>query len=281
MESRGDEHTETQHAGIRNFEAHFRGADVWIEAGADVIHAAFEVHVRIGVEADVGKFVDVHEGQIIFVDIAHDPDFGEVGDGEEIRRIVEGLDAGGGGDVLFDDDAGNGRLDIDDGARMIEVGAQHADAFGGVFDGDFGFGLGVFGNFQILLRHGALFVKQLGALVLSAGQRFIGHRAAIVGEGLRDVGALDAHQQLIFDDGIAEARADVDNASGCERNHGDVARYVGRYGSGDVQFGSGVVLLGGSQGKLLRMIHLHEIGIGFALNNGSRRRFGFGVGLNF
>ena len=61
--------------------------------------------VRIRVQADFGGIADLHVWEIVLVNVAENPDGRKVGDGEQVGRIVECLDAAGGIHVLFGDDA--------------------------------------------------------------------------------------------------------------------------------------------------------------------------------
>ncbi len=85
VKGRGDEHAHAHHAGVGDFKANFCGAKAGIENRQDVIDPAFEDAVGIGVQVDIRVFADAHCVEIIFVNVADDPDIREVGDGEGIR----------------------------------------------------------------------------------------------------------------------------------------------------------------------------------------------------
>ena len=74
----GDEHSRAHIAGIVDLDANFGGADIGIEDGADVADAAGDDLIGIGVEANVGGIAQAHVRQIVFVDIAENPDGAEV-----------------------------------------------------------------------------------------------------------------------------------------------------------------------------------------------------------
>ena len=117
VEGGGDEHADAHETRIPHFQPHLRGADVGVEDGPDIADPALEHFVRIGVQADVCVLAEADKGKIVLVHVAHDPDIVEVGDGEEVRRIVERLHAGPVRHVLLDDDARDGGVDVDDPAR--------------------------------------------------------------------------------------------------------------------------------------------------------------------
>ena len=57
---------------------------VGIENRQDVVDASLEDLFGIGVQADIGIFADAHGIEIVFVNVADDPDMGKIGDGERI-----------------------------------------------------------------------------------------------------------------------------------------------------------------------------------------------------
>ena len=85
----------------------------WVKNGVNLADGAVEDAVGIGVQVNVRGLPKMNHGQIVLIDIADDPDVGEVGDGKGRGRSREG-DAGGSGvgDILRDDDAGCGRIDL-------------------------------------------------------------------------------------------------------------------------------------------------------------------------
>jgi len=50
---------------------------------------------RIGAEMDVGELAEAHTRQVVLIHVADYPDVGKIGDGEQVGRIVECLDAAG------------------------------------------------------------------------------------------------------------------------------------------------------------------------------------------
>src|SRR5579883_3132800 len=63
-------------AGIFHVDASLRRPDIGIEDGANVADSASKNRSGIGVQADFGGFVEVDHGEVVFVDIANDPDVG-------------------------------------------------------------------------------------------------------------------------------------------------------------------------------------------------------------
>jgi len=86
VERGGDEHSDAHQAGILHLNTHLSGTEAGIENGKNVVDATLEDPVGIGIETDVGRVADAHRVEIIFVNVADNPDVGQVGDGEGIRR---------------------------------------------------------------------------------------------------------------------------------------------------------------------------------------------------
>src|SRR5580658_5471386 len=86
VESRGDEHPYAHDSWIRDFKAYFCRMQRGIENRQNVIDAAFEHLAGVSVQTDIRIFADVHRIEIIFVDIADDPDKRKIGDSERIGR---------------------------------------------------------------------------------------------------------------------------------------------------------------------------------------------------
>src|SRR5579863_5045602 len=85
VEGGGGEHADAHDScGVGDFEADFGGAKVGIEDGENVVHAGFEGFAGKSGEVNVGGIADAHGVQVIFIDVADDPDVGQVGDGERI-----------------------------------------------------------------------------------------------------------------------------------------------------------------------------------------------------
>jgi hypothetical protein len=80
-----DEHSDAHLSRVLQLQTYFRGAKVGIENWQDVIHAALEYLVGIGIEMDIGSVADAHGVEVIFVQVADDPDVREIGNGEGIR----------------------------------------------------------------------------------------------------------------------------------------------------------------------------------------------------
>jgi hypothetical protein len=79
----GRKHTETHEgSGIFDLDTDLCGAKGGVEDSADVADCASDDAVRVGVEADIGGLAEVYVSEVVFVDVADDPDVGEIGDGE-------------------------------------------------------------------------------------------------------------------------------------------------------------------------------------------------------
>ncbi len=73
---------------------------------------------------DIRELADVNQGEVVFIHVANYPDTGKVGDGEQVRRIVQRFHSSRSCDVLLRDDAGDRRKDIQQRTGLIHVGAQ-------------------------------------------------------------------------------------------------------------------------------------------------------------
>ena len=60
------------------------GVHAGIEDWQDVVDSAFEDLVGVGVQANIRGLADVHGVEIVFVNVADDPDIRKIGDGEGI-----------------------------------------------------------------------------------------------------------------------------------------------------------------------------------------------------
>ena len=101
--------------GIVHLDAHLRRADdSGSSIGADVADPPLEHPIGIGIQTNVGVSPDVNVRQVVLIDVADDPDVGEIGDREQVGRIVQRLDAGRRRHVLLGDHAGDRRRDIHD-----------------------------------------------------------------------------------------------------------------------------------------------------------------------
>src|SRR6202521_6209733 len=74
-------------------DTNFGGARVGIEDARHIADTALEHTVRQGVQANLGRIADVYIAEIIFVDVTDHPDVREIGDGKQVGRVVETLDA--------------------------------------------------------------------------------------------------------------------------------------------------------------------------------------------
>ena len=86
--------------------------------------AAGERTVGIGIDPDLRFLAELQLGNVVLVDVANDPDPGEIGDGKGGGRARETHARGRCiGHVLRNNDAGDGRINIDDAAGVVLVHA--------------------------------------------------------------------------------------------------------------------------------------------------------------
>lgn len=221
---------------VLDLNANLGGAEGWVKLGTDVADGAGEGFAGKGVERDVGVLTNVDVGEIIFVDVADDPDVGEVGDGEGAGGACIG-DAccTGGGNVLSDDHTAGGCVDPNVFAGMIFVDAEDFELlFGGdevglgiVFAGLCGFLLG--------LRNGTLVEEQVVAIEGDGSEVLVVHGFKVGVEGGGDVRALNFHDELAFVDGIAKADVECDHSAIGEGEHGNFARDIRIDRAGDLE----------------------------------------------
>ena len=221
-------HAGTESAiGVAEHDAHFCAARVGIEHAGDVGDLAFEDAIGKGIQADFGGVAEVNFAQIVFEDIADHPDFGEIGDGEQVGSVVEALDAFESGDVLFDDGSRYGSFQIDQRTGMRGIGAQDLNVMLGGFDVDFGFVFGVLRGFEVLGRDGAAVEEHLSAVESFVREHFIGLGLLVIGHRGGEVGAGNHQQRLTFRHGVAELYFEIDDAATAERSDVDGAVHVG------------------------------------------------------
>ncbi len=220
---------------ILNLDADLGGAEAGIERRADVRDGAGEDLAGKGVEADVRMLAEMDGSEVVLIDVADDPDVREVGDGERALRAGVG-DAGGasGGDILGDDDAGGGGVDLDAVAGMVFVNAEDAELLLGCLEIGFGVGFAVFGDLKLGFGDGTLVVEELVALKDDGGEVLVVDLFKIAIEGGGDVRALDLHDELALVDGLAELNMEGGDATVGEREDGDLAGDVRADGAGDV-----------------------------------------------
>ena len=227
---------------------------------------------------NVRVLAETNKREVVLVNVAQNPDMGEVGDRERIRRS-QALRPGGGRHLLVGDDSRGGSADFNNRRRVMEVCPQDLKMIQRGFNGDLGLGFGVLGDLKIVLRNRAMFIKVFRARELRVRQGFIRHRLPVIGKCLRNVLALHPHQELPFRHGVAKAGVNIHNASRGERNHRDASRNVGADGAGYIQFRGGFVLFRRGQGKLLGVINAECAAILFLLDLRGRRRSGFRISL--
>src|SRR6266581_868312 len=100
---------------VRKLEADLRRARLCIQHRRDVGDARREALLGVGGERERGLLADLHERQLVLVDVAVDPD------GREIGELVErhaGLHPLAGDRHLLDDDARDGRVDGERAPRL-------------------------------------------------------------------------------------------------------------------------------------------------------------------
>ena len=218
--------------------------------------------------------------QIVFVDVAEDPDAGEVGDGERRGRAGQSHARRRGiGDILADDDAGYGSQHVHHRARVVFIHAVDLQLFFGSGQVGFGVPFRVFRLLQHGLRNCAVIIEVLGAQV-----RLVVHLLVVFGleigvERIADVGALHAEEELTLSHVVVEPDLEVDDAAVGKRDDGDFAGDIGKDGAGDVQLVGLIHALGGDGGVLLR---IGDIDNGCVADLGHLgRRSGAGVGVEF
>src|ERR1035441_1398044 len=232
-EGGGDEHAQAHHARIGDLDSNFGGADVRIEYGTDVADRSPEHAVGVGVQADLGGVAEMHIGQIVLINVADDPDAGEVGDSERVGG--QALHAGRVSHLLVRDHSRHRRKDIHHVVWVIGVVTQQAEMFRHGFHVHLGLIFDVLGDLKVVQGDGAVEVQVLGALQLGARQDLVRHGFPVIPESAGYVVAVDGQQQLALCDGVAEARVNRRNAPGGERDHRDAAGDVGVHRAGDHQ----------------------------------------------
>ena len=118
--------------------------------------------------------------QVIFKHVAHHPNLGKIGNGEEIGCVVQAFNPLESSDVLFDDGPRNWCPQVNPGAGMIGIAAQHPDMLFGGLEIYLCLVCRVLRNLQILLRQGAVGVKQLRPVQRLAGKRFVGSSLLVI-----------------------------------------------------------------------------------------------------
>src|SRR5271156_818561 len=78
-------HADPEHSRILNLNSDLSRADVGVEDGQNVVDPSFEELIGIGIEVDVCVFPNIDCTEIVFVDIADDPDVRKVRKRERIR----------------------------------------------------------------------------------------------------------------------------------------------------------------------------------------------------
>ena len=99
-------------------------------------------------------------GKIIFVNVAENPDVGQVRDGERIGRAQTRY-ATCGCNLLVGDDSGSWCANFNDRRWMIDVSSEDAKALRSVLHIDLGLVFRILSHLQFVQRDCALAVKQL------------------------------------------------------------------------------------------------------------------------
>ena len=99
--------------GVRQLKSDARGAALRVEARRDVAHPRGEDRVGIVREGDLRFLTNMHEGELVLVDVPVDPDRREVGDLVEGHPWLDGVALEG---HLLDHDAGDRGVD-----RLIQL----------------------------------------------------------------------------------------------------------------------------------------------------------------
>src|SRR5471032_1349951 len=149
---------------------------------------------------------------------------------------------------------------------MEGIGAQHLQPLHGVLHVYLGLVRGVLRDLQILGRGSAFFVQQFGAVQLRARQRFVGGGFAIVRKRAGDFRTLHAHQELSLSNFVSEACPDFHHAARRQRNHRHGARHIRAHHARHVQLSGGSARRCRRHRKQIRMVHLHQVGVGFMLH---------------
>ncbi len=76
---------------IRQNNAHLGRACSRIENAGNICHFAAISFVRIGIQPDAGGVTHMNIVQVVLINVTDHPHLGKIGDGEEIRSIVEAL----------------------------------------------------------------------------------------------------------------------------------------------------------------------------------------------
>ncbi len=137
-------------------------------------------------------------------------------------------------------------------------------------------------NLKVLLRHGAVCIQVLCSFQLFSGQEFIGDRLAVGVESYCNVIAANSQQDLVFLDGVAEARADIDYAAGSKRNHRHTPRNVRKHDPRGDELRRSFVSGGRYRRILFGMFHREQRDV-HALNHllGRRRFLSRNISLPF
>ena len=78
------EHAHTHHPRIGHLQPNLRRAETRIKNRQDVIDAALQNLAGICVQPDIGILPDVYGIEIVFINVANDPDVRKIGDGKRI-----------------------------------------------------------------------------------------------------------------------------------------------------------------------------------------------------
>ena len=276
VERRSDKHPHAHQSGIGNLDAHLGRAKRGIQNRADVANVAEEDFVGVRIQPNFRGLAYVHARQIVLKNVAENPDLAQVGNRKRVGS-AEASHAGGVGNLLVGNDAGNRSDDVDDRRRVIDAAPQHAKLLRGVLDVNFGFVLHVLRGLIVVQRNRSPVVQEPGTFVLDARKFFVRYGLAIIGKGGGDVGALHAEQHLPFLDRVSEARLDFHHAAGGNGDDRNVSRDIRIDRPGHGQLDSGKMLDDPRQRELFGTVDLKDVGLLGVLDHRRRRRFCLGV----
>ena len=243
-----NKHSHAHNPGIRHLQTNFRGVHGWIEHGQNVIDPSFDNLIRISIQMDIRKLTHTHRVQIVFVNVANDPDISKIGNGHRIRR-AQPLHACRIRNLLDGDDAGDRSVNVDDAGGMILIDSQNMQLLASRLQVGLSVLGHVFGLFQSTLGDRSFVIENSLPFQIQSRQKFVIHRLAIGLIGARDIVTLHLHEQLTLLHQVAEPRFHLDHPPCRERDHRHRARNIRLHQSGHVQSRCGLIFDGGCKSK--------------------------------
>lgn len=233
----GGEHAEAEQVlRIVHLNANLGGAQGGVELCADVADGSGEGFTGEGVEGDVSVLAEMDVGEVILVDVADDPDVGQVGDSKGASGACVG-DTGSAGsrDVLGEDDAGGGCVDMHVVAGVIFIDAEDFELLFRREEISLGIVFAVLSGVLLGLGNGAFGEEKVVAVEGDGGKMLVVDGLEIAIEGGGDVGALNIHDELALMDVIAELDMEGDDATVGEREDREFAGDIGVDRAGDLE----------------------------------------------